>query len=68
VPAEVSFAGSTELDGSAVTLVVVNDRNNAPFIGLTVSQPGRVEATAEAVFAAVSAMDGPLGERAGGWA
>ncbi|MEL7209507.1 MAG: hypothetical protein AAGK32_14930, partial [Actinomycetota bacterium] len=61
VPAEVSFAGRTELDGWCVTLVVVNDRHNAPFLGLAVTDPGRVEAPAEAVFSAVSAMDGPLG-------
>ncbi|MEM9131109.1 MAG: hypothetical protein AAF962_20130 [Actinomycetota bacterium] len=61
VPAEVGFAGRTELDGVSVTLVVVNDKHNAPFLGLSVSEPGRVEATAEAVFSAVSAMDGPLG-------
>lgn len=61
VPAEVSFAGRTELDGWCVTLVVVNDRHNAPFLGLAVTDPSRVEAPAEAVFSAVSAMDGPLG-------
>ncbi len=61
VPAEVGFAGRTELDGVSVTLVVVNDKHNAPFLGLAVTEPGRVEAPAEAVFSAVSAMDGPLG-------
>ncbi len=67
VPAEVSFAGRTELDGASVTLVVVHDRNHAPFLGLAVTDPDRAEAPAEAVFSAVSAMDGPLGEEGGAW-
>ncbi|MEM8925908.1 MAG: hypothetical protein AAGD35_20580 [Actinomycetota bacterium] len=60
VPAEVSFAGRTDLDGMSITLVVVHDRHRAPFLGLAVTEPDRVEAAAEAVFSAVSGMDGPL--------
>lgn len=59
VPTEVSFAGRTELDGTAVTLVVVQDAQNAPFLGLAVTEPDDQAGAVEAVFSAVSVMCGP---------
>lgn len=59
VPAEVSFAGRTELDGTAVTLVVVHDAQGAPFLGLAVTEPHDQAGAIEAVFSAVEVMCGP---------
>ena len=53
---EVSFAGRTELDGTAVTIVVVNDEHNAPFLGLAVTDPEQETGAVEAVFSAVGAL------------
>lgn len=64
VPAEVSFAGRTELDGSSVTLVVVHDAQNAPFLGLAVTESDDQAGAVEAVFSAVAVMCGP-GSRTG---
>lgn len=62
VPAEVSFAGRTELDGTLVTLVVVLDAKRAPFLGLAVTRPDDHAGAVEAVFSAVAVMCGPGGQ------
>ncbi|MEM7341524.1 MAG: hypothetical protein AAF467_22925 [Actinomycetota bacterium] len=59
VPVEVMFAGRTELDGVAVTLVVVVDDADAPYLGLSVTDPDDAVGAMEAVFSAVAVMGGP---------
>lgn len=58
-PVEVSFAGRTEIDGAAVSIVVVLDAERAPFVGLAVTEPGDTTGPVEAVFSAVSSMSIP---------
>jgi hypothetical protein len=53
---EVSFAGRTELEGTAVTIVVVNDEHDAPFLGLAITGPDEETGPVEAVFSAVGAL------------
>ena len=55
-PVEVSFAGRTEMEGTAVTLVVVNDEQQNPYLGLAVTEPDNKGGAVEAVFSAVGAM------------
>jgi hypothetical protein len=50
---EVTFAGQTELDGSRVTIVLVDDGRGSPFLGLAISDRGDLAGAAEAVFSAV---------------
>jgi hypothetical protein len=50
---EVTFAGQTEIDGSSVTIVLVDDGRGSAFLGLAVSERGDLAGAAEAVFSAV---------------
>ncbi len=63
IPVEVSFAGRTEVDGTAVTIVVVTDSCDAPFLGLAVTDPEEATGAVQAVFSAVGAMRAPNHER-----
>jgi hypothetical protein len=56
-PVEVAFAGRTDMDGTAVTIVVVVDENQSPYLGLALTDPAGGTGAVEAVFSAVGAMD-----------
>jgi hypothetical protein len=51
---EVSFAGQTEIDGSSVTIVLVDDGRGSAFLGLAVAERGDLTGAAEAVLSAVA--------------
>ena len=55
-PIEVAFAGRTEMDAMAVTIVVIHDADQAPYLGLAVTDPEDQAGSVEAVFSAVGAM------------
>lgn len=56
VPCHVAFAGRTSLEDSTVTIVVVNDRDGSPLLGLSMSEHDSCSGPAEAVLAAMAAV------------
>jgi hypothetical protein len=54
VPCEVAFAGRTKLDQMVVSIVVVNDQQGSPLLGLSVSSDDGATGPAEALLSAMS--------------
>jgi hypothetical protein len=63
VPCHVAFAGRTRVEGSEVTIVVVDDEDRSPLIGLSVAAGEATAGPARAVLAAMAGVGhwGPAG-------
>ncbi len=53
----VLFVGATTVNGSVVTIVVVDEPDGGPFFGLSVTETSSRSGAAEAVFAAAAVVD-----------
>ena len=50
----VRFAGSSDLDGNTIAIVIVSDSSGAPRLGVAISPVGDYSGIAEAVFLAAT--------------
>jgi len=64
---EVAFAGKAVVDGAGVTLVVVLDDQQAPFLGLAITDPDDLSGSVEAVLSAVDVLGVPGRDRVAGY-